>query len=74
MFIEELEKNFLCVNTKGGLYYNTTFDANLDVFSMSTRYTDEKTLSVLFNKAFNEDKYLLAANILYLLDIRNGKG
>ncbi len=74
MFIEELENNSLCINTKGGLYYNTTFDANLDIFSMATRFLDENKLYKQFNKAFSENKYLLTANILYLLDIRNGKG
>lgn len=74
MFIECLENNSYKVNTKGGLYYSTTFDANLDVFAATSRFMSENALKILFDRAYYENKKLLAANILYNLDIRNGKG
>lgn len=74
MFKEELQKNLYVTNSKGGLYFNTTYNFNLDIFSMASRFMDEDMLNNLFNFAYDEDKYLLTANILYLLDIRNGKG
>lgn len=74
MFINHLENQSYKVNTKGGLYYETTFNSNLDVFSMASRFMNSKNLSILFDAAYNENKELLAANILYLLDIREGKG
>lgn len=74
MFKEELQKNLFLTNTKGGLYFDTTYNFNLDIFSMASRFMDEDILTNLFNYAYDEDKYLLTANILYLLDIRNGKG
>lgn len=74
MFIEELQNRSYKLNTKGGFYYGTTFDANLDLFCMASRYTSELTLERLFTKAYNEDKYILSAIILYNLDIREGKG
>lgn len=74
MFIEELQNGCYKKNSKGGLYYGTTFDANLDCFAMASRFMDQSKLTSLFNKAYNENKEVLAANILYFLDIRNGKG
>ncbi|MGM9968934.1 MAG: DUF2828 family protein [Anaeroplasma sp.] len=74
MFIEELQKQSYKVNTKGGFYYGTTFNSNLDLFSMASRYTPEDELLKLFNKAFDENKKLATASILYNLDIRSGKG
>lgn len=74
MFIEELEKNSLVKNTKGGLYYSSSFNSNLNLFALSSRYTDKEKLKSLFNNAYFEDKDLATANLLFLLDIRNGKG
>lgn len=74
MFIEELQNQSYKINSKGGLYYSTTFNANLDVFSMASRYMPYVKLEKLFNNAYNENKEILAANILYNLDIRGGKG
>ena len=34
MFIEELQNRSYKLNTKGGFYYGTTFNANLDLFCM----------------------------------------
>lgn len=74
MFIEELQNRSYKENSKGGLYYGTTFDANLDVFTMASRFMPEENLIKLFKLAYLENKELLAANILYNLDIRGGKG
>ena len=74
MFIEELQNRSYKLNTKGGFYYGTTFNANLDLFCMASRCTSEIMLNRLFTKAYSEDKYILAAIILYNLDIRGGKG
>lgn len=74
MFIEELQRGSVVENTKGGLYYSTTFNSNLDFYVMANRYQDETKLQALFSNAYNEDKVLCAANILYNLDIRGGKG
>ena len=74
MFIEELQRGSVVENTKGGLYYSTTFNSNLEFYVMANRYQDETKLQALFSKAYDEDKVLCAANILYNLDIRGGKG
>lgn len=72
--IESLEKNSLVENTKGGLYYGNTYDANLNVFCALNRYTEEETIIAAFNAALKEDNNLALANLLYTLDIRGGKG
>ncbi|MGM9972403.1 MAG: DUF2828 family protein [Anaeroplasmataceae bacterium] len=74
MTIEELQNKTYTINTKGGLYYDTTFNANLDAFTMASRFMPEEKLQKLFINAYNENKELLAAIILYNLDIRGGKG
>ncbi len=74
MFIEELQNGSVVENTKGGLYYSTTFNKNLDLFVMATRYQRDTKINSLFNHAYSENKTLCAANILYNLDIRDGKG
>ena len=74
MFEEILENASVKTNTKGGLYYGTTFNANLDLFSLSGRFMDSDKLINLFNFAYKENDKLAVANILYLLDIREGRG
>lgn len=74
MFIEELQNNNYTTNTKGGLYYNTSYNANLDLFSMVLRFKDENEIKRIFKHAYIENKELTTANILYNLDIRGGKG
>ncbi len=73
-YLESLEKNTTTTNTKGGKYYSTTYDANLDIFAGISRYNDTDDIINKFKKALAEDKILALANLLYILDIRNGKG
>ena len=61
-------------NTKGSKYYSNTYDSNLDVFTMLSRYNPTDEIIQKFENALQEDKTLALANLLYILDIRNGKG
>lgn len=72
--LEEMLKNSTIENTKGGKYYATTYNSNLDMFSMLSRETSEDKVLTMFKSAYAEDKKLSVANLLYLLDIRDGKG
>lgn len=72
--INYMKKNNTITNSKGSLYYKETFDSNLDVFTSLSRYDDEDKITRLFNNALIEDETLALANLLYILDIRNGKG
>lgn len=69
-----MKKNNTIINTKGSEYYNTTYDNNLDVFTMSSRFNSDEELIRLFENALNENKQIALANLLYILDIRTGKG
>ena len=72
--IDELKCNSTILNTKGSKYYVSTYNSNLDVFTMLTRYASESEIIRLFNNALNENTILALSNLLYILDIRNGKG
>lgn len=72
--LEGMKKNNTITNTKDSLYYASTYNSNLDVFTMLTRYNSDEEIIKLFNNALNEDEDLALANLLYILDIRNGKG
>ena len=69
-----LKKNNTVYNTKGSKYYNTSYNANLDVFAMLSRFNDTDDIINKFRLAILEDENLALANLLYILDIRNGKG
>ena len=69
-----LTKESTITNTKGGQYYATTYNHNLDFFVMTKRYMDEKAVVSLFANALSEDQKLAVYNLLYTLDIRDGKG
>ena len=69
-----MKKNSTITNTKGSEYYFSTYDSNLDFFTMISRYNSDEELIRLFNNALNEDEDLALANLLYVLDIRGGKG
>lgn len=73
-YIEELLKKSTIQNTKGGEYYHTTHNSNLDLFSGLSRGTQKEVVEEMLSFAFLENKELAVANVLYLLDIRNGKG
>lgn len=72
--IDELKCNSTILNTKGSKYYVSTYNSNLNVFTMLTRYASESEIIRLFNNALNENTILALSNLLYILDIRNGKG
>ena len=72
--IESMQKQNTTINTKGGKYYSSTYNANLDLFCKISRYNSEKEILVTFKKALDEDETLALANLLYILDIREGKG
>ena len=73
-YLDSLKQNSTIENTKGGRYYGTTYDANLDIFAGISRYNDTYDIIEKFKKAIAEDKTLALANLMYLLDIRSGKG
>ena len=72
--LEGMKKNSTVINTKGSEYYETTYDSNLDVFTLVSRYNSDEELIRLFNNASNENEEIALANLLYILDIRSGKG
>ena len=72
--LEGMMKKSTIINTKGSEYYRTTYDSNLDVFTMLSRYNSTDEMIRLFNSALMEDEDLALANLLYVLDIRGGKG
>lgn len=69
-----LKKNNTIFNTKGSKYYATSYNANLDVFAMISRFNRTDDIINKFHLAIDEDENLALANLLYILDIRNGKG
>lgn len=73
-YVEELLKKSTIENTKGSEYYHTTYNSNLDMFSGLSRHTLKEDVEQMLSFAYFENKELAVANILYLLDIRNGKG
>ncbi len=72
--LEEMLKKSTITNTKGGEYYHTTYNANLDMFTKLSRFTNKEETLRIFKNAYAEDKNLAVANLLFLLDIREGKG
>lgn len=72
--LDGMKKNNTITNTKGSEYFFTTYDCNLDVFTKLSRNNSEQEIIRLFNNALNEDQNLALANLLYILDIRGGKG
>lgn len=61
-------------NTKGGEYYATSYNSNLDFFAGISRYASEEKIQSAFSAAYEEDRETALANLLYALDIRSGKG
>jgi hypothetical protein len=72
--ITALQQNSLIKNTKGGMYYKTSFNANLDLYTGISRFNSEEAIIRTFSNAYNEDRVLALANLLFILDIREGKG
>ena len=73
-YLDSLKNGITIENTKGSRYYTSTYDANLDIFASISRYNDTEEIITKFKKAIAEDKTLALANLLYILDIRGGKG
>lgn len=72
--LQSLQQASTIENTKGGQYYATSYDSNLDFFAGITRFDDEEKIQSVFSAAYEEDRILALANLLYVLDIRGGKG
>ena len=72
--LDGMKINNTKLNTKGSDYYDTSYNSNLDVFTMITRFNSEEVIIRLFSNALNDHVDLALANLLYFLDIRNGKG
>lgn len=72
--LEGMKAKSLVFNTKGSKYYLESFNSNLDVFSMLSRNMSDEMVIGLFNNALRENSSLALANLLYILDIRGGKG
>ena len=73
-FLDALKRKNTILNTKGGEYYSTTWNANLDVFAGLSRFNDTDEIIRKYKLALEEDETLALANLLYILDIREGKG
>ena len=69
-----LQQNSLIENSKGGMYHHSSYNANLDLFAGVSRFNSEDSIIRAFSNAYNEDRVLALANLLYILDIREGKG
>ena len=72
--LQGLQQDITVKNSKGGNYYSSTYDSNLDFFASCTRYESEEQIMQRFAEAYGEDKDIALANLLYVLDIRGGKG
>lgn len=71
---EQLKQQCTIENSKGGQYYATTYNANLDFYSSLSRFNKTNSINLKFANALNENKLIALANLLYTLDIREGKG
>lgn len=71
---DALKKTCTIKNTKGGNCFATSYDCNLDYFSKLSRYNSKDQIQNSFANALTEDKKLALANLLYALDIKDGKG
>lgn len=69
-----LKQNSTIDNSKGGKYYATSYNSNLDFFCGTSRYDNASEIAEKFACAYAENPDLALANLLYALDIRNGKG
>lgn len=72
--LDAVKINSTITNTKGGKYFETTYSDNLDLFTMVSRFTEKEKIINIFEKALEENEDLALANLLYILDIRDGKG
>jgi hypothetical protein len=73
-FITSLQQNSLTLNSKGGKYYNSSYNSNLDLYAGISRFNDNEEIILKFHNAYSEDRCLALANLLFILDIKEGKG
>lgn len=74
-FLKNLERQGNLTETQNGaVTHASTLSGNLDLFAKSLRYLDEEEFEAIIIKAVNEDLKVFVKNILYILDIRKGKG
>ena len=66
--LDGIKKNNTSVSINGSKYYDTSYNSNLDVFTMITRFNYEPNVINLFNNALIENEELALANLLYILD------
>lgn len=69
-----MEEDATVPNTKDGRYYNTSYNSNLDIYTGISRFNDTDEIISEFKAALAENETYALANLLYILDIRNGKG
>ena len=74
IFLTALKQNNMIRNTKGGLYYASSYDSNLDFFAGVSRHTEDDEICNKFSLAYSESPAIALASMLYCLDIRGGKG
>ena len=69
------QENF-SMTENGAVGYKSSGSALVDInYQVSSlRNASEEEIELLFDNAFYENKELALANLLYLLDIRNGRG
>lgn len=72
--LTSLQQNSLILNSKGGKYYATSYNSNLDLYAGVSRFNSDEDIILKFNNAYNENKSIALANLLYILDIKEGKG
>lgn len=76
-FADVLKKMANYTQTQNAALTNaSSLSPNLDLFSTSYRFLSyqKEEFQSLLHQAFNEDIHLASKNILYMLDIRSGKG
>ena len=71
---EKLKQECTVKNIKKGNYYLTSYNSNLDFFAKTARFDSFEQIQNDFSCALKEDKELALANLLFALDIREGKG
>ena len=59
--LDALEINNTITNTKGGEYYKSSYDANLDLFCAVSRFQEDNEIEDVFYRAYKEDKNLAVA-------------
>ena len=56
--LNRMKKNSTITNTKGSEYYASTYDSNLDVFTMLSRYNSDEELIRLLEEEKVKEEFL----------------